>query len=74
MDISLEEVQGGKLFFRASNRSLPGAIFWSYMYWVANCILEEELYILLDDAIVEVAIHKTLDLREEPNLISHEGA
>jgi hypothetical protein len=33
------------------------------MIGFANSILEEELYILLDDAIVEVAIHKTLDPR-----------
>jgi len=31
MDISLEEIQGGKLCFRASNRSLPEDI-WSELY------------------------------------------
>jgi hypothetical protein len=33
------------------------------MIGFANSILEEELYIFLDDAIVEAAIHKTLDPR-----------
>ena len=28
---------------------------------IVNCILEEELYILLDDVIVELARHKTLE-------------
>jgi|WetSurSiteA1Bulk_404760.scaffolds.fasta_scaffold77965_1 hypothetical protein len=44
------------------------------MIGIANSILEEELYILLDDEIVEVAMHKALDPRSELSLISQEKA
>jgi hypothetical protein len=36
---------------------------------VAIASWKKELFILLDDAIVELAIHKTLDLRKEPDFI-----
>jgi hypothetical protein len=52
MDISLEEIQGGKLCFRASINPCLKIYDWSYMIGIANGIPEEELCILLDDAIV----------------------